>query len=153
MALVWLRIRDATSLPQTTQAEVPAWFKRVALGVMPPYEDTSSKSRTVPRNNHSAWAGLAVAAAGVAANDHDLLDWGIRRYRLTISQIQEDGTLPLELARARRALHYHLFAAGPVVVLAELAAANGLDLYGAASGAVHRYLARALDGREDSRWF
>ncbi|MFK5047780.1 alginate lyase family protein, partial [Klebsiella pneumoniae] len=66
-------------------------------------------------NNHAYWAGLAVTAAGVAANDRDLFDWGIGKYHLGAGQVTAQGTLPLEMARRGKALHYHLFALTPLV--------------------------------------
>jgi poly(beta-D-mannuronate) lyase len=53
----------------------------------------------------------------------------------------------LELARAGRALDYHNFAAAPLVILAELAAARGEgDWYALSDGALHRLVTRTIDG-------
>jgi poly(beta-D-mannuronate) lyase len=40
-----------------------------------------------------------------------------------------DGSLPLEMARHENALHYQSFALTPLVMIAELAARQGTDLY------------------------
>jgi len=51
----------------------------------------------------------------------------VTTYKDGIDEIAADGTLPLEMGRGQRALHYHLFALAPLVTMAELAAANGED--------------------------
>jgi poly(beta-D-mannuronate) lyase len=43
-----------------------------------------------------------------------------------------DGSLPHEMARGARALHYQNFAILPLVFIAEIAARQGYDLYGLA---------------------
>jgi poly(beta-D-mannuronate) lyase len=50
-------------------------------------------------------------------------------YRAGIAAIQSDGTLPLEMRRGHRALHYHLLAVSPLVYLAEFGEDNHLHLY------------------------
>jgi poly(beta-D-mannuronate) lyase len=117
---------------------------------MPAYE---RPSRTDNRNNHAYWAGLAVAAAGVATDDRALLEWGVDRYRRGVAEIAEDGALPLEMARRSRALHYHLFALAPLVMLAEIGEANGLPLYRERDGALHRLVGRVVAGLADPSGF
>ena len=56
-------------------------------------------------------------------------DWAMAAYDNGVNQIRPDGTLPLEMARGRRAFHYHLYALAPLVLLAEFGEANQLDLY------------------------
>jgi hypothetical protein len=91
-------------------------------------------------NNHYYWAGFAVMAAGIAADDRKLFDWGVSTYNEAMSRIQPDGTLPLEMARGQRALHYHVFALAPLTMMAEMGYANGLDLYNANNGALKRLI-------------
>jgi poly(beta-D-mannuronate) lyase len=150
LALAWLRLRDAPGIDPAASARIASWFQRLANAVRPHYQ---RMSRTDARNNHAYWAGLAVAAAGVAADDRALFEWGLGRARLGIEQIDADGALPLEMARASKALHYHLFSTMPLVMTAELGAANGIDLYAERDGALHRLIARTLDGVDDPSWF
>src|SRR5262249_52902822 len=100
-------------------------------------------------NNHAYWAGLAVAAAGAAAQRRALFDWGLARARIGIAQVRADGFLPLELERRSLALHYHLFALAPLVMLAELGAVNGVDLYKEGDGAIRRLADRVIMGLAD----
>lgn len=150
LALAFLKIRDAPGLDPEGLAVTRDWLSKVAYAVMPPYENPKS---SISRNNHAYWAGLAVAAAGIAANDRRLFDWGLSRARIGILDIQADGTLPNELARGRLALHYHAFALPPLVVLAEIGDANGLHLYDENGGALRRLADRVIRGMEDPASF
>ena len=73
--------------------------------------------------------------------------------KIGVKQIQKDGTLPHEMDRAARALHYHLFAAAPLVTLAEFAAANGEDLYSEHDEALKRLVERSVSGVNDPSYF
>ena len=61
---------------------------------------------------------LKLAAIGEAANNRSDFDWAMATYDNGVDQIQPDGTLPLEMARGSRALHYHLYALAPAVGVA-----------------------------------
>jgi poly(beta-D-mannuronate) lyase len=51
--------------------------------------------------------------------------------------------------RAQMALHYHLYALAPLIMLAEFGEANGLDLYAEDNGALHRLVNFCVAGLED----
>ncbi len=70
-----------------------------------------------------------------------------------LRQVTPEGTLPLEMERASMALHYHLFAAAALVLLAELAEFNGFDLYNENGGALRRLVLRAASGLADPPFF
>lgn len=150
-SLDYLKVRDAPGLDQAKQARIERWFRQLSAEQMsyakehPDWPDHA--------NNHGYWAGLAVASAGIAASDRELFDWGVARYRLFLSQVRGDGTLPLELARGKRALHYHLFAVAPLVMLAELAEVNDVHLYEAGDRALDRLVSRCVRALADPRAF
>jgi poly(beta-D-mannuronate) lyase len=104
-------------------------------------------------NNHRYYTGMEVAAIGMAADDQSLWKWGLGSAEIGIEQIEKDGTLPREMDRAARALQYHLFATGPLVMLAEFAAVNGKDLYAVHNGALKRLVDRATSGVGDPGYF
>jgi poly(beta-D-mannuronate) lyase len=149
MALAYLKIRDAPGLDEEAKTRVQAWFRRLAAEVMRYYDGAPGRGVTDKLNNHRYWAALAVAASAVATGDRAGLDWAIGGYRLALDQIDADGMLPLELARAGKALHYHNFSVAPLVMLAEIGAANGIDLYGERDGALGRLVASAVAGLSD----
>jgi poly(beta-D-mannuronate) lyase len=113
---------------------------------MPYYERPGLKSNA---NNHAYWAGMAIGAAGIAIRERALFDWGLVRARIAIAQIQSDGVLPLERDRRTLALHYHVFALAPLVMLAEMATVNGIRLYDEGDHAISRLANRVIGGLAD----
>ena len=80
-------------------------------------------------NNHHYWRALAATSIGVAASDDQLYRFGVDTYKDAIGQLDKNGAFPLEMARHERATHYQTFALQPLVVIAEFATRQGLDLY------------------------
>ena len=150
LALAYLKIREAAGVPAARHAVIQRWLCAIATAVRPPYERMDRDSSS---NNHAYWTGLAVAAAGVACQDRGHFDWGLARARLGLAQVNPDGLLPLEMARARLALHYHVFALAPLVMLAELGAANGVPLYDEHERALRRLADRVIAGLADPTIF
>jgi len=72
------------------------------------------------RNNHRAWAGLAAAQVGAITNRQNLLDWGAQTNEMLICSANPNGSLPEEMKRKDKALHYQLHAVAPLVVTALL---------------------------------
>jgi len=157
LAVVWLKVRPAgeTALAVTPAQTVAlaAWMKTAGGQVEDYFRKMHDKGASSGRNNHYYWAGFAVMAAGIAANDRSLYNWGIGTYEFGVDQITPDGTLPLEMARGQRALHYHLFAIAPLVTMAELASANGDDLYAYDNSRIHLLVARTIAGLTDNKYF
>lgn len=157
LAISYLKVRSAGAktlgaTPEQTAA-VKAWMKKVGGEVEGWFEERRGKQTKDGRNNHLYWAGLAVMATGIAADDRKQYDWAVSTYQDGLKQIAEDGTLPLEMDRKARALHYHLFALAPLVTMAEFGAANGQDLYGAQHNRLHLLVSRTLSGLIDNSYF
>jgi poly(beta-D-mannuronate) lyase len=148
LALAYLKVRQAPDSVNALDSRdaIQAWFRAIAARIEPDYERPGLKSSA---NNHAYFAGMALAAVGIASDDRRLFDWGIARARIGIAQIDDVGCLPLERARGRLALHYHVFALGPLVMLAEIALVNGIDLYVENGGALHRLAGLVTDGLAD----
>jgi poly(beta-D-mannuronate) lyase len=157
LAVAWLKVRPAgdaaLGLTPVQSAAINAWMKTVAGQVEDYFEGLHEKGATSGRNNHLYWAGFAVMAVGIADDDRDLYNWGSGTYTFGVDQIQADGTLDLEMARGQRALHYHLFAIAPLVTMAELAQANGDDLYAYDHSRLHLLVARTIAGLKDNHFF
>jgi poly(beta-D-mannuronate) lyase len=147
LSVAYLQVRDLAPAAGVDAGAIEAWLKRRADAVVPVFE--ASGARRSNLQNHRYWGGWAAAAAGVATGDRALLDWGIESYRLGACQVDAEGALPLELARGKRARGYHLHAIAPLVMIAELAEANGVDAYAFCNGAIHRLIAFALEAVAD----
>jgi poly(beta-D-mannuronate) lyase len=157
VAIGWLKVRPAGNAalgltPEQTTA-LTAWLKTVGGQVEDYFNGMHEKNASTGRNNHYYWAGFSVMAAGIAANDRAQYEWGIGTYKVGVDQIQPDGTLPLEMGRGQRALHYHLFAAAPLVTIAELAEANGDNLYAYDQSRLALLVARCVAGLDDNHFF
>ena len=157
LAVAWLKVRPAgdaaLGLTPAQSAAINAWMKTVAGQVEDYFEHLHEKGAESGRNNHFYWAGFAVMAAGIAANDRSLYHWGSGTYTFGVDQIRPDGTLPLEMDRGQRALHYHLFALAPLVTMAELAQANGDGLYAWNHSRLELLVARTIAGLSDNHFF
>jgi poly(beta-D-mannuronate) lyase len=137
LSLAWMQVRDAIDPQDEERRTIETWFERRGRSVLDYYDEKRPDQRSA-RNNHRYWAGLATAGAGLAAGSQKLLDWGLGSAELGLAQVDADGALPLELSRGKRALYYHAYALGPLLMLAEIGAANGRSLDGLHGGALHR---------------
>lgn len=146
----YLKVRDEPALDAAKKQAVEAWIKRYANIVYRDYDPEQKESR---RNNHVYWAAWSVGLAAVVVNDKKLFDWSMDKARLGLRQVTAEGILPLELGRKARAYHYHVFAAAPLVMVAELGLRNGVDLYTERDGALKRLVALVLANFEDDSFF
>lgn len=113
LALSYARVQAAASTEQKKRIE--DWLLQLADATM-----RHSDAHKGARNNHYYWEGLAVTATGAVTHDARCLAWGRKVFDYAMAQIGPDGALPLEMARAGRALNYHLFAAAPLVMMASI---------------------------------
>jgi poly(beta-D-mannuronate) lyase len=149
IAIAYLKIRDAgLATPQQSEA-IASWMQSVGEQTKQYYDAHKKAGHGDGQNNHLYWAGVELAAIGVVANDRKDFDWAMAAYDNGVDQIKPDGSLPLEMARGGRALHYHLYALAPLVLLAEFGEANQLDLYAHANGALHRLVNFSVAGVQD----
>jgi poly(beta-D-mannuronate) lyase len=157
LAVTYLKVRqagpDALGVTPEQAATLQAWMKKVGEQVEGYFAPRRTKGTNDGRNNHLYWAGFAAMSAAIAANDRTLYEWGVSTYKDGVDEIAADGTLPLEIARGQRALHYHLFALAPLVTMAELATANNEDLYSYDHSKLHLLVARSLAGLVDNHYF
>lgn len=147
IAVAWLKVQDSgLETPERNQVVLP-WFRAVVHQTMDFYDSTHAS------NNHLYWAGVEAGAIGIAAGDRKIFDWAMNTYRAGIEQIQPDGSMPQEMRRGRRALHYHLYALSPLVYLAEFGEVNGLHLFSADDHALSRLEHLCISGLKDNSFF
>ena len=145
-ALAYVKLKHFAT--KEDRAAIEPWLTKIADAARADFEDAGIK-----RNNHWYWMGLGLAAVGLAAESDK--HWQIANgiFADASKDIAADGTLPLELARQGRALSYHVFALQPLVVMAEMAAARGEDWYAMNDGALHRLVAKTVEGLKDPSVF
>ena len=153
VAIAYLKVRDDAHVTPAQNKLIADWLLSVGAQTQHYYDDRNKPGKGDAQNNHLYWAGVELAAIGVAANNRPDFDWAVAAYNNGVSQIRPDGTLPLEMARGTRALHYHLYALAPLVLIAEFGEANGLDLYARNNGAIHRLVDVSIAGLSNPQLF
>jgi poly(beta-D-mannuronate) lyase len=149
VAVAYLKIRDTGIAAPDQVRTIAKWMQSVGDQTIAYYDGHKRAGHGDSQNNHLYWAGVELAAIGVAADDRKDFDWAVAAYDNGVDQIRADGTLPLEMARGGRALHYHLYALAPLVLIAEFGEANHIDLYAHANGAIHRLVKVSVAGLHD----
>lgn len=134
------------------QQRIDAWLTRIAEEVI---RDTSPGApfHNTRQNNHQYWIGAALMATGIATGQGRYIKKARRMYESGVDSIQSDGLLPEEVKRAQQALHYHGYAASPLVLMAELSHKIGEDWYTYHDSRIKRLLAATLHGMSDPAWF
>ena len=149
VSVAYLKVRYSGVGTSDQDKDIRKWLGTLAKRAIDYVERKERNPESDAWNNHRYWAGFAVCAAGIAIGDRGDYEWGISSYKAGVGQIQPDGVLPREMARAGRALHYHIYALAPLVMIAEMAEANGLDLYRYRDGAIHRVVRLCIAGLQN----
>jgi poly(beta-D-mannuronate) lyase len=153
-AVAFLKTRGSGALTEEQQKQITGWLKKLAEENRAYYErKREHHGPSDAHNNHLYWAGFAIAAAAIAGNDRSLFRWAVDAYKEGVGDIGADGTLPMEMDRGQMALHYHLYALAPLIMLAEFGEANGLDLYAESNYAIKRLIALCVAGLNDPDFF
>lgn len=145
MAVGYLKIRS--TLTPADRATIETWLNGLGDQVV------ADQGWPARRNNLVYWTGFAAGAVGTATGAARLIEYSRRAYDAGMTDIQPDGTLPMELMRRTQALDYSNYALAPLVMTAELAELRGEDWYGHENGAIHRLVARVLAGLRDPKSF
>lgn len=153
LAIAVLKVRGSGIIDHAGAKLITDWMKTVSQQTMDFYDKRDAAAPGGNGNNHLYWAGVQVGAVGIAANDRKLLDWAVAAYRNGIRQITPEGTLPEEMRRGQRALHYHLYAASPLTYIAEFGEDNGVHLYSEDDGALKKLVDRSIAGLDGSGYF
>ena len=149
VAVSYLKVRPSGVGAPKQDAAIQKWFGHLALRVRDYFDEEVRRVGSEKENNHLYWTGLAVAAAGIADDNAEDFKWGVTAYCMGLDLIQPDGSLVAEMNRGQMAMHYNLYALGPLIMLAEFGEANGLDLYAEENGALHRLVKFCLEALED----
>ena len=151
LGIALLKVRDGGVVNAADTALLTDWMKTVSKQTMDFYD---ARLKQNPNGqNHVYWAGVQVGAIAIAANDRKLFDWALMAYRTGTKEISPEGTLSEEMRRGQRALHYHLYAASPLVYIAEFGEDNGIDLYAENDGALKRLVQLSIAGLDGSGYF
>ena len=126
ISLSWSVVQTDPAIPAAQRAIILAWMRKVTNYML---DQDPHPGDDAHENNHAYWRALCSTSVGILASDDKLYRRGLAQYFRAIGQMNPDGSLPLEMARHENALHYQSFALAPLVMIAELAARQGIDLY------------------------
>ncbi|MFD1260155.1 alginate lyase family protein [Entomomonas asaccharolytica] len=109
------------------------WLKKLAEQVIQEYEPRRANNFTGYFNNHDYWAGWAVSATGMVLQNKEMIIWGHTSLQRALQQVivSNNGQyawLPYEVARGKLAADYSNYAMIPLMLLADTAKANQLNL-------------------------
>jgi poly(beta-D-mannuronate) lyase len=122
-----VRMLQARGRDLRGEEEIRLWLATLARQTMAYYDGKAGP--TARRNNHRYMAGIAVAEIAEILGEKNMQIWSKEAFVIGACQIDEQGYLPLELARAERAYEYHLYAYGALAGLAtRLSAASSSPL-------------------------
>jgi poly(beta-D-mannuronate) lyase len=117
-------LKQDTALDPAQQERVAKWLRTAAHQLIS-YEKPGELG-----NNHHYWRALAATSIGVLSNDKDLFRFGVNIFKQAVSQEDSNGAFPIEMARHENAIHYQAFALQPLIIIAEFAGRQNIDLYG-----------------------
>ncbi len=148
----WLTVRGDTRIKASTRARIERWLEGLVRRSRETRIDLTSDEVSA-RNNHAYLAAGVVMAWGALTGDLGMVETAVAVYRRAIAEMRPDGSFPLETMRGARALWYQRHAVASLTVIAEMAAVQGIDLYGYRVGKrdLHRAVAFLLDGIEDPK--
>jgi poly(beta-D-mannuronate) lyase len=126
VSLAFSVVQADSAVSAAQRKQILAWMVDVTRYMFDqdPHPDDHTRE-----NNHAYWRSLCAASVGSMTGDDKLYRRALEQYVRAIGQMNSDGSLPLEMARHENALHYQSFALAPLVMVAEIAARQGTDLY------------------------
>jgi len=126
ISLSWSVVQTDPAIPPAQRAAILAWMHKVTEYM---FDQDPHPGEPGRENNHAYWRALCATSVGILTSDDKLYRRGLAQYFRAIGQMNPDGSFPLEMARHENALHYQSFALAPLVMIAELASRQGIDLY------------------------
>ena len=143
-------VQDDPATADGDRGAIEAWLGDLVWRRGPGRERDPALSSS--QNNHRYLSDSVTMAWGILQGDDEWFRAGIERYLAALEQMRPDGSLPLETARGARALSYQRHAVASLVAIAEMAAAQGYDLYaieGSNGQTIHDAIGFLLDGIDD----
>lgn len=150
VALSWVKIRDARGVSGYGRSIEP-WLR--GLGAQTRQAATTVPDERSRNNNHLYWAGWSNLSVAMATGDGAAADFARGVLAKAQGQVAANGSLPLELERGPRALQYHNYSLGPLMLMATTFAANGEPSAFAPGSPLMRLADLTLRGLDDPSLF
>ncbi|MCE8003670.1 poly(beta-D-mannuronate) lyase [Halomonas sp. MCCC 1A11081] len=110
---------------EAERAEVERWLHGLALqhSAIPGEPEESCC------NNHFYRRALYASMVGVLVEDDDLFRFGVSAIYSALHDMTENGALPLEVGRGRRAIHYQNYALNYLITNMQVIHRQGYDIF------------------------
>ncbi len=145
-------VRNHPAFDEEDRQRIERWLGEIVWRRGPQrFYDTDNQSS---RNNHRYVSASVNMAWGALMGVDPLFQDGMRALLLALEDMNPDGSLPEEMERGDRALHYQRHAVMSLVAIAEMAAIQGYNLYalrGPEGQSIHRAVEFLADSLEDPR--
>ncbi len=129
----WAILRQTNPPSDAVKASIDAWLaQRVADSDQStgPIASRSQELSLSNRNYHRLMREAVAMAHGALTGDVAAFRRGPRAVISALRDMRADGSFPLETSRGPRALWHQRIAVSTLVMIAEMAKAQGIDLYG-----------------------
>ncbi|MBW6389618.1 MAG: alginate lyase family protein [Halomonas sp.] len=124
-AMAYSIVRPHVDGLQEERAEVEQWLHGLALqhSAFPGQPEESCC------NNHFYRRALYASMIGVLVEDDDLFRFGVSAVYSALHDMTEEGALPLEVSRGRRATHYQNYALNYLITNMQIIQRQGYDIF------------------------
>ena len=124
-AMAYSIVRPHVDGLEEERAEVERWLHGLALqhSAIPGQPEESCC------NNHFYRRALYASMIGVLVEDNDLFRFGVSAVYSALHDMDEQGALPLEISRGRRATHYQNYALSYLITNMQIIHRQGYDIF------------------------
>lgn len=124
-AMAYSIVRPYIDGLEEERADIEQWLQGLALqhsAVPGPPQDSCC-------NNHLYRRALYATMIGVLVEDNDLFRFGVSAIYSALHDMTEEGALPLEMSRGRRATHYQNYALNYLITNMQVIHRQGYDIF------------------------
>ncbi|WP_245904544.1 alginate lyase family protein [Billgrantia lactosivorans] len=124
-AMAYSIVRPYVNGMEEERAEVEKWLHGLALQ----HSAIHGEPEESCCNNHFYRRALYASVIGVLVEDDDLFRFGVSAIYSALHDMTEEGALPLEVGRGRRATHYQNYALNYLVTNMQVIQRQGYDVF------------------------
>ncbi|WP_224104971.1 alginate lyase family protein [Vreelandella aquamarina] len=148
-AMAYSIVRPSIDSLEEEQSVIEQWLQRLAQE----HSAVPGVAQQSCCNNHLYRRALYASMIGVLVEDDDLFRFGVGAIYSALHDMTEEGALPLEVNRGRRAIHYQNYALSYLIPNMQIIHRQGYDIFDleVADSTIHEgvdYLFQILDDPE-----
>jgi poly(beta-D-mannuronate) lyase len=147
IALAFAQITTLAPDNKEQREVIDGWLSRRAEDIISFFD--SGAPAKASQNNLRAWASLAVGEVGILTGNQKFIDWSALSNQMIAGLASDDGSLPLEMARGKYALHYQLHAISALITSTARLCESGYDFDPNFLGRLEKIAAFSLSALND----